>query len=175
MGPGFRFVPMSRQPPQGLAGGTEGVYKLRRTGPGRGGSSVKIGGIAKRAMSCAGIAILLALGFAGCRRAESSRALDVEAGSIALVTFVELGSVSCIPCRMMQPIMRAVESEYGGQVRVVFHDVWTEEGKPYAERYAIRVIPTQVFLDSKGVEFFRHEGFFPKDQLVSILKAKGVK
>jgi len=58
---------------------------------------------------------------------------------------------------------------------VVFHDVWTDEGRPYANIYKIRLIPTQVFLDKDGKEYFRHEGFFPKEELVKILKLKGVK
>ena len=122
-------------------------------------------------------AVLLALTvlLAGCSKSENSRAVGPGAAGNTLVTFVELGSVSCIPCRMMQPIMREIEGTYKGQVRVVFHDVWTEEGKPFARIYGIRVIPTQVFLDAKGVEYFRHEGFFPREQLVAVLKAKGVK
>ncbi len=92
-----------------------------------------------------------------------------------LVTFVELGSVRCIPCKMMQPIMKDIEKDYAGQVKVVFHDVWTPEGEPFAASYKIRVIPTQVFLDKEGEEYFRHEGFFPKEELVKILKQKGVK
>ena len=91
------------------------------------------------------------------------------------VTFVELGSVGCIPCKMMQPIMKEIEKEYKNQVKVIFYDVWTEEGSPYAEKYRIRVIPTQVFLDENGKEYFRHEGFFPKDELIEVLKQKGVK
>ncbi len=90
------------------------------------------------------------------------------------VTFVELGSVKCIPCKMMQPIMKEIGEEYKDQVKIVFYDVWTEEGKPYAEKYRIRVIPTQVFLDKEGNEFFRHEGFFPKEELIKVLKMKGV-
>jgi thioredoxin 1 len=92
-----------------------------------------------------------------------------------LVTFVELGSVRCIPCKMMQPIMKDIEKEYAGQVKVVFHDVWTPEGEPFAASYKIRVIPTQVFLDKDGKEYFRHQGFFPKDELVKILRQQGVK
>ena len=92
-----------------------------------------------------------------------------------LVTFVELGSVRCIPCKMMQPIMKDIEKDYAGQVKVVFHDVWTPEGEPFAQTYKIRVIPTQVFLDKEGKEYFRHEGFFPKDELVKVLQQKGVK
>lgn len=90
------------------------------------------------------------------------------------VTFVELGSVNCIPCKMMQPIMKEIEKEYKNQVKVVFYDVWTNEGRPYAEKYRIRVIPTQVFLDKNGKEYFRHEGFFPKEQLVEVLRKQSV-
>jgi len=92
-----------------------------------------------------------------------------------LVTFVELGSVRCIPCKMMQPIMKEIEKDYDNQVKVVFHDVWTPEGEPFAASFKIRVIPTQVFLDKEGKEYFRHEGFFPKDELIKILQQKGVK
>jgi thioredoxin 1 len=105
---------------------------------------------------------------------------DVKGGNTVaeesyLVTFVELGSVRCIPCKMMQPIMKDIEKDYAGQVKVVFHDVWTPEGEPFGQSYKIRIIPTQVFLDKDGKEYFRHEGFFPKDELVKILKQKGVK
>lgn len=91
------------------------------------------------------------------------------------VTFVELGSVKCIPCKQMQPIMKEIGEEYKGQVKVVFYDVWTAEGKPYIKEFGIRAIPTQVFLDKNGKEYFRHQGFFAKDELVEVLKMQGVK
>lgn len=90
------------------------------------------------------------------------------------VTFMEFGSVDCIPCRMMQPVMREIERDYSGQVTVVFHDVWTDAGRPQAKKYGIRAIPTQVFLDRDGKEYFRHIGFFPREELVKVLKMKGV-
>lgn len=91
------------------------------------------------------------------------------------VTFIELGSVRCIPCKKMIPIMKEIEKEYGDQVKVVFHDVWTPKGKPFAKQYKIKLIPTQVFLDKDGNEYFRHQGFFPKEELVKVLRQKGVK
>ncbi len=91
------------------------------------------------------------------------------------VTFVELGSVGCIPCDKMQPIMKEIEEEYKGQVKVIFHDVKTAEGNPYIKEFGIRAIPTQVFLDKDGNEYFRHLGFFAKDELVKVLKMQGVK
>jgi thioredoxin 1 len=91
------------------------------------------------------------------------------------VTFVELGSVNCIPCKAMQPVMKAIEEKYGEQVKVVFYDVWTKEQRHYAERYKIKLIPTQVFLDEYGKEFHRHEGFYPETEIDKVLQSKGLK
>ena len=92
-----------------------------------------------------------------------------------IVTFIELGSVDCIPCKAMQPVMESIRKKYPDQVSVLFYDVWTKEGAPYGQQYKIRVIPTQVFLDKDGKEYFRHEGFFPEEELVKILAKGGVK
>ena len=91
------------------------------------------------------------------------------------VTFVELGSVNCIPCKMMQPVMKSVEEKFGRRIKVVFYDVWTSEGRPFAAKFGIRAIPTQVFLDRTGKEYFRHEGFFPQAEVEKVLAAKGVR
>lgn len=91
------------------------------------------------------------------------------------VTFIELGSVRCIPCQKMQPVMKSIEAKYGKEVKVVFHDVWTPEGQPFAKQFGIESIPTQVFLDENGKEFSRHIGYFPEEELVKVLKTKGVK
>jgi thioredoxin 1 len=45
------------------------------------------------------------------------------------VTFIELGSVRCIPCQKMQIVMKSIETKYGDQVKVVLYDVWTPSGK----------------------------------------------
>ncbi len=91
------------------------------------------------------------------------------------VTFIELGSVNCIPCKKMQPVMKAIEAKYGEQVKVTFYDVWTDAQKPMAEKYGIKLIPTQVFLDENSKEFFRHEGFYPEKEIDKILLGKGIK
>ncbi len=90
------------------------------------------------------------------------------------VMFIELGSVKCIPCRAMQPVMRSVEEKYGGQVKVVFYDVWKQEQAHFAQDYSIRVIPTQVFIDKAGKELMRHEGFLPENQIDAFLQSKGL-
>jgi thioredoxin 1 len=95
--------------------------------------------------------------------------------SRAKVTFIELGSVNCIPCKKMQPVMKAIEAKYAGDVKVVFHDVWTAAGKPQVSKYNVRLIPTQVFLDADGKEFYRHEGFLPEEEIHKLLRKRGLK
>ena len=92
-----------------------------------------------------------------------------------VITFVEIGSVKCIPCRMMQPVMKAIEQKYGDQVKVVFYDIWKQEQAHFAQDYNIRLIPTQVFLNAQGKELMRHEGFFPEKDIDAFLMSKGLK
>lgn len=106
--------------------------------------------------------------------ADPGLSAQARPGSKPKITFVELGSVNCIPCKKMQPIMKSVEQRYGDQVKVVFHDVWKEDQKHYSKKYGIRLIPTQVFLGSDGKEIFRHEGFFPEKDIDKFLQSKGV-
>ncbi len=91
------------------------------------------------------------------------------------VTFIELGSVNCIPCKQMQPVLKSIEQKYTTQVKVIFYDVWTPAEAPYAEKYGIQTIPAQIFLDGNGKEYFRHVGFFPEEDVITVLKMKGVK
>jgi thioredoxin 1 len=106
---------------------------------------------------------------------EGSASENMAADKKYKVTFIELGSVRCIPCQQMQSVMKSIGTKYGKEVKIDFHDVWTEAGKPYGVKYAIEAIPTQIFLDESGKEFYRHVGFFPEEELVKILQMKGVK
>ena len=92
-----------------------------------------------------------------------------------LITFVELGSVNCIPCKKMQPVMKSIEEKYAGQVEVIFYDVWQADQKKYAKQYNIISIPTQVFLDSAGTEISRHIGFYPEKEINKFLQSRGLK
>ncbi len=91
------------------------------------------------------------------------------------MTFVELGATWCTPCKLMQPVMRSLENRYGEQLKVIFYNVSAPEERSYAKQYGIRLIPTQVFLDESGREFFRHEGFFPEAEIDKLLKQRGMR
>lgn len=84
-----------------------------------------------------------------------------------MVTLVDLGANTCIPCKMMAPILAELEKEYKGRAAVVFVDV--RQDNEAARRFGIRAIPTQIFFDKTGREVFRHEGFMEKKAIAERL------
>jgi len=90
----------------------------------------------------------------------------------ALPKLVDLGAKSCIPCKMMAGVLDQLTKEYGGRLKVVFYDVW--ENPQAGKDYGIRVIPTQIFFDTSGKEFFRHEGYMPKEDILAAFKQHGI-
>jgi len=83
----------------------------------------------------------------------------------ALPKLLDLGSVHCVPCKMMEPILAEMEEEYAGALVVEVVDV--REQPDVAKERGVRLIPTQVFLDADGAELYRHEGFFSKDEILA--------
>jgi len=129
-----------------------------------------------RVIVASSIALIMATGSVWTQsKPDNSQAKALARTQKPLVTFVELGSVKCVPCRQMQPVMKSIGEKYGEQVSIVFHDVWKSDQRQYAEKYGIRVIPTQVFLDKDGKEFHRHEGFYPEAEIDKILQSRGLK
>lgn len=89
-----------------------------------------------------------------------------------LVTMVDLGAHKCIPCKMMAPIIAELQKEYHGRASIIFIDVWKH--REQAQRFGIRVIPTQIFYDKDGKEIGRHVGFLDKESIVATFEKLGV-
>ena len=92
--------------------------------------------------------------------------------SAALPKLVDLGAETCIPCKMMAPILDELKREYAGRMIVEFIDVW--KNPDAAKPYNIDIIPTQIFFDDAGKELFRHQGFYSKEDILSKWKELGV-
>ena len=90
-----------------------------------------------------------------------------------MVTMIDLGAKKCIPCKMMAPILEKMEKNYKGKAAIIFIDVW--KNRDQAERFGIRVIPTQIFFDENGKEIYRHVGFMNETAIIEQLKNMGVK
>lgn len=88
------------------------------------------------------------------------------------VVMLELGSVGCIPCEQMKPVMKRLSVNYGRKLEVVFIDV--KKDGDAARRFGVYMIPVQVFIDLNGREFYRHIGYFPYEEIVPVLKIAGI-
>ncbi|MFA6290957.1 MAG: thioredoxin family protein [Victivallales bacterium] len=84
-----------------------------------------------------------------------------------LPKLVDLGASKCIPCKKMAPILEELKKEYAGVFDVEFIDVWQKENAKKAEEFKVESIPTQVFLDPKGKELWRHVGFISKEDILA--------
>lgn len=89
-----------------------------------------------------------------------------------MVTLIDLGAATCIPCKMMEPILSQLKKGYEGKAAVVFIDL--RYHKEMARKYRIRAIPTQIFYDKDGNEVGRHEGFLSKEAIEKIFEQLGV-
>lgn len=90
----------------------------------------------------------------------------------AVPLLVDLGAKTCIPCKMMMPVLENLKKDYAGSLEVVFIDVW--EDRSAGEKYGVKLIPTQIFFDQDGKELFRHEGFFASEEILAKWKSLGV-
>lgn len=91
--------------------------------------------------------------------------------SVRLPRLVDVGSTTCIPCKMMAPILDELKAGYKGRLDVSFVDV--AKDRSAWEPFGISTIPTQIFFDAGGKELYRHEGFIPKQDILAKWKELG--
>lgn len=109
------------------------------------------------------------LGLSACGYRDDNETTIAETSGLPLL--VDLGSESCVPCRMMQPELERLRISMEGALEVVFIDV--NYDRSAASRYRIRVIPTQIFYSPEGVELARHEGYIDAEGMLRIFREHG--
>jgi cytochrome c-type biogenesis protein len=99
------------------------------------------------------------------RGAEETSGSEVLNESSSLPRLLELGSVTCVPCKLMEKVLDSLRNEYRGKLEVDFIDVG--ENPEAGTTHKILIIPTQIFFGTDGAELFRHEGYYAKDDIVN--------
>ncbi|MBC7287295.1 MAG: thioredoxin family protein [Armatimonadetes bacterium] len=89
-----------------------------------------------------------------------------------LPALVEFGSDECKECQRMKAVLAALRPKLRGHVEVI--EVDTDVYRDLADRWRLRIIPTQVIVSPKGEELARHEGFWPSEEIVARLKSLGL-
>jgi len=90
-----------------------------------------------------------------------------------LPKLLDFGRGVCIPCKKMAPILKELSEEYNN--RVVIKIIEIDQERELTEANKIRLIPTQIFFDSKNKEVLRHEGFMSKEDIKKVFEKMGVK
>ena len=60
-----------------------------------------------------------------------------------LPRFVDIGTTTCVPCRVMLEVMQELEAGYATQLKIEFVNM--KQDPQTAEKLGVRTIPTQVF------------------------------
>jgi thioredoxin 1 len=135
--------------------------------------TLKIGVVAGLIVAVAAIALLKQQdNGTDAARGPSAPVVAAAGTASGVPRLVDLGSVTCIPCKMMAPILEELKKEYAGRLSVEFYDV--VQKPEVAKKYSMKLMPTQIFFDASGKERFRHEGFFAKDDILAKWKELGV-
>ncbi len=111
--------------------------------------------------------------FASCSKAADPDSTGEVVPGIPVknsVTMVDLGAKTCVPCKLMAPILEELKEEYQGRAEIIFIDVWDKVNKGKAKAFKIMAIPTQIFYDKQGNEVYRHLGFMDKKAIVAQLE-----
>jgi thioredoxin 1 len=77
---------------------------------------------------------------------------------------VDFTAVWCSPCKMLDPIVKQLASDWQGKVRVVKLDV--DDNPNLAIQYQVMGVPTLI-LFKQGQPVERASGYQPKDRLVN--------
>ena len=73
----------------------------------------------------------------------------------------------------MAPFLEELRKEYAGKAVIDFIDVLKD---PMAgDLFNVRIRPTQIFYDRNGEEYWRHEGFLSKNEIIAKFAELGVK
>lgn len=88
------------------------------------------------------------------------------------ITFLEFGSTGCVACKRMETVLDEISEKYTTVVNVVFLNISFPENQKLMKYFGILAIPTQVLLNNRGEEFFRHTGFYSTKSLSNQINKK---
>lgn len=81
---------------------------------------------------------------------------------------VEFGSDECNECQRMAVVLQQVTPQLKTTTDVVAVDTDLHPGE--AQRWRLRMVPTQILVDPQGQELWRHEGYFATGELLAKVK-----
>jgi thioredoxin 1 len=89
-----------------------------------------------------------------------------------LPTLIDFGRGTCMPCKMMKPMLEGLKKEYAGILNVEMIDV---RYNPEAlKKYRVPGVPFQLVFDASGKELKRRYGYADKGEILKLLNSVGI-
>ncbi|MBI5610690.1 MAG: thioredoxin family protein [Deltaproteobacteria bacterium] len=82
-----------------------------------------------------------------------------------LPKFVDIGTTSCAPCKVMMAVLGELEAQYPDRLAIEF--INTHQRPEVMQELGLRAIPSQLFLAPDGKELFRHTGVMRAAEVVA--------
>ena len=85
---------------------------------------------------------------------------------------IKFTSLMCLDCKKLGTVMKEVYPKYSDKINLVEVQVQNNDDftKKQVEKYNVTLVPTLIFLDSKGRKVSRVEGFLEKEKLEKHMK-----
>ena len=106
-------------------------------------------------------AVFVVLAFISCTTQEKNKPV-----------IMEFMSSSCSSCEKFRPVMDEVEKAYSKKIRIIVHDINTPDGAQQGTIYKIKRLPTIIFLDRNGNEYFRSGSNLTFSMIEAIIRTK---
>ncbi len=132
----------------------------------------KIGKILIVVVLIAAVVVVIAIKYTKPSADANQPSNQISSPTSPLPKLVDIGAGTCIPCKLMAPILEELKKELADRLVVQFVDL--NKFPDAAQTYRISFMPTQIFFDASGRELFRHEGFMSKEDILAKWKELGV-
>lgn len=85
---------------------------------------------------------------------------------------IKFTSLMCLDCKKLGVVMKEVYPKYSDKITLVEIQVQNNDDytKKQVEKYNVTLVPTLIFIDSKGKKVSKIEGFVEKEKLDKLMK-----
>lgn len=88
-------------------------------------------------------------------------------------TLIEFTGESCPPCIEMAPVIESIKSKYRDKLNVITYSM--KNDIEMVNKYMVDAVPMQIFLDSAGIELYRHQDFLSEEKIIERFNKYGIK
>lgn len=99
---------------------------------------------------------------------------NLEDAKSEMPTLIMFKTDTCPYCVEMQKEISLIAEKYPDKFNIYYARLEEDRNMDLAYKYRVNVVPTTVFLDKDGEEFYTHQGLMRANDIENVLKSLGV-